>query len=120
MDVPVVKKKDYQLLSINDGYLSLMDLETCDTLDHLKFPEGEIGDQIKQSYEKDEDTGILVSVTSACGEEMVTGWKVRFLMTFPSFNLLSSRSCLTNNSESEDTVLLGLLTCEVFVNDKVI
>jgi hypothetical protein len=39
------------------------------------LPAGEIGDQVKQAFEKDE-TGILVAVTSAIGEEMIMGWKV--------------------------------------------
>ena len=37
-----------------------MDLDTCETKDDLKLPEGEIGEQIKQAFEKDEN-GILVS-----------------------------------------------------------
>uniref|UniRef100_A0A914CPY4 Eukaryotic translation initiation factor 5A n=1 Tax=Acrobeloides nanus TaxID=290746 RepID=A0A914CPY4_9BILA len=75
MDVPVVKRKEYQLLAINeDNYVSLMDLESCDTKDDLKLPEGELGDQIKQVFEKDE-TGILLSVVAACGEEAILGWK---------------------------------------------
>lgn len=50
-----------QLLSINDdGYVSLMDLDTCDTKDDLKLPEADLGEQIKQAFEKDEN-GILVS-----------------------------------------------------------
>jgi len=75
MDVPVVKRKEYQLLAINeDAYVSLMDLETCDTKDDLKLPEGELGDQIKAAFEKDE-TGLLLSVVAACGEEQILGWK---------------------------------------------
>uniref|UniRef100_A0A915AK43 Eukaryotic translation initiation factor 5A n=2 Tax=Parascaris univalens TaxID=6257 RepID=A0A915AK43_PARUN len=75
MDVPVVKRKEYQLLSINDdGYVSLMDLDTCDTKDDLKLPEAELGEQIKQAFEKDE-TGILCLVVSACGEEQILGFK---------------------------------------------
>ncbi|KAI3421857.1 Eukaryotic translation initiation factor 5A-2 [Globodera pallida] len=75
MDVPVVKRKEYQLLSVNeDGFVSMMDLESCETKDDLRLPDGEIGDQIKQAYEKDE-SGILVSVVSACGEEAILGWK---------------------------------------------
>ncbi|TMS34544.1 hypothetical protein L596_002113 [Steinernema carpocapsae] len=75
MDVPVVKRKEYQLLSVNeDGFVSLMDLETCDTKDDLRLPEGELGTQIKDAFEKDE-TGILCTVTAACGEEMIMGWK---------------------------------------------
>ncbi|KAI1727640.1 eukaryotic elongation factor 5A hypusine, DNA-binding OB fold domain-containing protein [Ditylenchus destructor] len=75
MDVPVVKRKEYQLLSVNeDGFLSLMDLESCDTKDDLRVPEGDIGVQIKQAYEKDEN-GILLTVVSACGEEAILAWK---------------------------------------------
>lgn len=75
MEVPVVKRKEYQLLSINeDGFLSLMDLDSCETKDDLRVPEGELGEQIKQAFEKDEN-GILVTVVSACGEEVVLGWK---------------------------------------------
>lgn len=75
-----------KLLSLNeDGFVSLMDLDSCETKDDLRLvqhhwrsrylfeyfsnsslPEGELGDQIKQAYEKDEN-GILVSVVAACG-----------------------------------------------------
>ncbi|KAI6242807.1 Eukaryotic translation initiation factor 5A [Aphelenchoides fujianensis] len=73
MDVPVVKKKEFQLLSISDeGYLSLMDLET---LRHEGRP-AYSGGRIKANLEKDEDATLLVSVVSACGEEQVLGWKV--------------------------------------------
>lgn len=75
MDVPVVKRKEYQLLSINDdGYVSLMDLDTCETKDDLKLPEADVGEQIKQAFEKDE-TGILCLVVAACGEEQILGFK---------------------------------------------
>lgn len=37
-----------------------MDLDTCETKDDLKLAEGELGEQIKQAFEKDEN-GILVS-----------------------------------------------------------
>ena len=75
MDVPIVKKKEYQLLSIlDDGYVSLMDLENCETKEDLKLPEGELGEQIRQANEKDEN-GILLSVVAACGEEAILGWK---------------------------------------------
>lgn len=60
MDCPVVKRKEYQLLAVNeDGFVSLMDLESCDTKDDLRLPEGELGAQIKDAFEKDEN-GILV------------------------------------------------------------
>jgi len=75
MEVPVVKRKEYQLLSINeDGFVSLMDLDSCETKDDLRLPEGELGDQIKSAFEKDE-TGLLCSVVAAVGEEYILGWK---------------------------------------------
>uniref|UniRef100_A0A0K0EDM8 Eukaryotic translation initiation factor 5A n=1 Tax=Strongyloides stercoralis TaxID=6248 RepID=A0A0K0EDM8_STRER len=76
MDCPVVKRKEYQLLAINedDGFVSLMDLETCDTKDDLRLPEGDVGDQIKAAFEKDE-AGIICCVVSACGEEAILSWK---------------------------------------------
>ncbi|KAK0424502.1 hypothetical protein QR680_008698 [Steinernema hermaphroditum] len=76
MEVPVVKRKEYQVLSINDddGFISLMDLETCDTKDDLRLPEGDLGNQIKDAFEKEEN-GILVQVVSACGEEAIMSHK---------------------------------------------
>jgi len=75
MEVPVVKRKEYQLLAINeDNYVSLMDLDSCETKDDLRLPEGELGEQIKSAFEKDE-TGLLCSVVAAVGEEMILGWK---------------------------------------------
>lgn len=48
----------------------MMDLESCDTKDDLRLPEGDIGDQIKQAFEKDEN-GILVSQICIYGTQMV-------------------------------------------------
>ena len=75
VEVPFVKRKEYQLLSVNDdGFVSLMDLETCETKDDLRLPEGDLGQQIKDAFEKDEN-GLLLTVVTACGEEAVLGWK---------------------------------------------
>ncbi|KAJ1347174.1 Eukaryotic translation initiation factor 5A-1 [Parelaphostrongylus tenuis] len=43
MDVPVVKRREFILMSIEDGFCSLMDPETCDLKHDLKMPEGELG-----------------------------------------------------------------------------
>lgn len=48
-------------MSINeDGFVNLLDLETCDTKEDLRLPDGDLGNQVKQAFEKDE-SGILVS-----------------------------------------------------------
>ncbi|KAE9419540.1 hypothetical protein Angca_006623 [Angiostrongylus cantonensis] len=75
MDVPVVKRREFILMSIEDGFCSLMDPETCDLKDDLKMPEGELGNQIKEALDKDEGS-VLVSVVSACGEEAILGYKI--------------------------------------------
>ncbi|XP_077619797.1 eukaryotic translation initiation factor 5A-2 isoform X1 [Crocuta crocuta] len=42
MDVPNIKRNDYQLICIQDGYLSLL-TETGEVREDLKLPEGELG-----------------------------------------------------------------------------
>jgi len=75
MEAPVVKRKDYQLMSINeDGFVSLLNLDNCEEKADLKLPEDDLGKQIREAFEKDE-TGILCTVVTAMGEEMVLAFK---------------------------------------------
>lgn len=62
-------------MAIDDGYCSLMDPESCEQKDDLKLPDTELGQQIRDAYEKDEGS-VLVQVVSAIGEEAILGWKV--------------------------------------------
>merc|ERR1712004_767324 len=75
MEVPNVKRKDYQLIGMEDDYLSLMD-DSGDTRDDLKCPdEGtDVGNEVRASVAN--ETDILVTVLSACGEECVIATKV--------------------------------------------
>jgi len=74
MDVPNVKRRDFQLLDVSDdGYLSLMD-DGGNTRDDLKVPEGELGDEVKGSIADGKD--IMCTVLSACGEECVIATKI--------------------------------------------
>jgi len=74
MDVPNVKRRDFQLLDVSDdGYLSLMD-DGGNTRDDLKIPDGDLGDEIRSSVEDGRD--IICTVLSACGEECVIATKV--------------------------------------------
>jgi len=73
MEVPNVKRKDFQLIGVNDDFLSLMD-DTGDMREDLKCPEDSIGDEIRTAIEKDAD--ILVTVLAACGEECVIATKM--------------------------------------------
>lgn len=75
MEVPVIKRRDYQLMAINeDGFCSLLDLDTCEERSDIKIPEGELGQQIRDIFEKDEG-GLMVQVVKAMSEEMILSFK---------------------------------------------
>lgn len=68
MDVPHVKREDYQLTDISDdGYLCLM-ADNGDLREDLKVPEGEVGAQLRAEYDAGKD--ILCTVLKSCGEEV--------------------------------------------------
>ncbi|KAE8279093.1 Eukaryotic translation initiation factor 5A-1 [Larimichthys crocea] len=72
MDVPNIKRMDYQLIGILDGYLSLLQ-ENGEVREDLKVPEGELGKEIQSKYEGQEE--ITVTVLSAMDEEAAIGYK---------------------------------------------
>ncbi|XP_047466531.1 eukaryotic translation initiation factor 5A-1-like [Mugil cephalus] len=72
MDVPNVKRKEYQALGLLDGFLSLMD-DAGEVREDLKLPEGDLGKELEKKFINDEQ--FLVSVLSAIGEELVVGTK---------------------------------------------
>ena len=63
MEVPNVKRKDYQLIGMDDDFLSLMD-DSGDTRDDLKCPseDNDIGKEIIDAIANEAD--ILVSPTA--------------------------------------------------------
>jgi len=80
MDVPNVIRKEYQLIDIVDDYLSLMD-DAGETRDDVPVPEGAVGEEIKETHEKneakvDKERQLLyVTLLSAVGEELAVGIK---------------------------------------------
>ncbi|GFS22840.1 eukaryotic translation initiation factor 5A [Elysia marginata] len=72
MNVPNVKRTDYQLVNITEGYLSLMD-DAGEVRDDLKVPDTDLGKEIVEKFENDES--ILVTVMKAMDEEMAVGTK---------------------------------------------
>lgn len=66
MEVPIVVRKDFQLIDIDGEFLSLMD-DSGETREDIKIPEGELGDEIKDRFGADE--GLLVAVLAAMDEE---------------------------------------------------
>jgi len=73
MDVPHVKREDYQLMDISDdGFLTLMG-DGGDLREDLRLPEGELGTQIRAEYDNGRE--ILCTVLKSCGEECVIAVK---------------------------------------------
>ncbi|KAL2159827.1 hypothetical protein VTH06DRAFT_1960 [Thermothelomyces fergusii] len=66
MEVPNVKRDEYQLLDIDDGFLSLM-LPDGSTKDDVKLPEGEVGQRIQEGWDSGKD--LIVTVLTAMGEQ---------------------------------------------------
>ncbi|GMM37308.1 translation elongation factor eIF-5A [Saccharomycopsis crataegensis] len=72
MDVPVVKRNEYQLINIDDGFLNLM-TQDGDTKDDVKVPDGELGDKITADWEDGKD--LMVTIISAMNEEAAISFK---------------------------------------------
>ncbi|OGM49145.1 Eukaryotic translation initiation factor eIF-5A [Aspergillus bombycis] len=67
MDVPFVKRTEFQLIDVtDDGFLSLMD-ESGGTKDDVKVPEGELGDKIQRMWDEGKDLNVII--LAAMGEE---------------------------------------------------
>jgi len=73
MDVPVVKRNEYQLLAVTDDNFCSMLLPSGETKDDLRLPEGEMGDSIKAAIDEGKD--LLVSVLAAMNEEQIIAFK---------------------------------------------
>ncbi|KAM7196408.1 eukaryotic translation initiation factor 5A [Naviculisporaceae sp. PSN 640] len=67
MDVPVVKRNEYQLIDIDDGFLNLIDDEGREKND-VRMPDGEVGEKIIKLF-KTEEKETNVTVQTAMGEE---------------------------------------------------
>ncbi|KAJ2770138.1 translation elongation factor eIF-5A [Coemansia nantahalensis] len=75
MEVPVVKRTEYMLLSIDDGFLSMM-TEDGQQKEDVKAPaEGELRKQIDEKLEAGDE--ILVTIVAACGEEQAISIKTK-------------------------------------------
>ncbi|XP_006813641.1 eukaryotic translation initiation factor 5A-1-like [Saccoglossus kowalevskii] len=66
MNVPIVNRKDFQLLDIVDGYLSLLE-DDSSVRDDIKNPSNELGKEIADRFANEEQ--LLVTVLSAMGHE---------------------------------------------------
>ncbi|AET39044.1 translation elongation factor eIF-5A Ecym_3574 [Eremothecium cymbalariae DBVPG len=72
MEVPVVKRTEYQLLDIDDGFLSLMTMDG-ETKDDVRAPEGELGETMQSAFDEGKD--LMVTVITSMGEEAAISFK---------------------------------------------
>jgi len=72
LEVPFVKRTEFQLLDIDDGFLSLMTPDG-ETKDDVRAPEGELGSQIQDAF--DEGRDLNVTIIAAKGEEAAISFK---------------------------------------------
>ncbi|EAL64894.1 eukaryotic translation initiation factor 5A [Dictyostelium discoideum AX4] len=73
IDVPNVSRKEYTVMDVQDGYLSLLDAGG-EVKEDLALPEDDIGKEITQMLKEGKEP--LVSVISALGKEGVVSVKV--------------------------------------------
>jgi len=72
MDVPHVRRNEYQLVNIDDGFLNLMNADGV-TKDDVKVPEDDLGKQIQAEF--DDGKELLVTIVAAMGEEQAISFK---------------------------------------------
>ncbi len=73
MEVPIVKRDEFVLMNIDDGFLNLMSTDGAPK-DDVKVPEGELGDLIQALFEAQDDPNkaggpVVVTILNAMGEE---------------------------------------------------
>jgi translation initiation factor 5A len=71
MDVPNVRRTEYQLLDIQDGFLSLMDSDGG-MKDDVKVPDTDIGTEIQKAFDDGKD--LMVTIVAAMDEEQAITW----------------------------------------------
>jgi len=72
MDVPNVRRSEFQLVNVDDGFLNLMTQDGT-AKDDVKVPDSDLGKQIEDDFAAGKD--LLVTIVSAMGEEQAISVK---------------------------------------------
>ncbi|MBN3282029.1 IF5A1 factor, partial [Polyodon spathula] len=80
MDVPNIKRNDYQLIGITDGFLSLL-TDNGDVREDLRLPDSDLGKEIESKYEAGEE--ILKRPTVVRKDKKKSTWKFSLDLTHP-------------------------------------
>ncbi|CAK6965950.1 eukaryotic translation initiation factor 5A-1-like [Scomber scombrus] len=72
MDVPNVTRKDFDVIDVTEGYLTLID-DSGQTREDLKVPTGDVGKDIEKKFSDGES--FMVTVMRAVAEEHVVATK---------------------------------------------
>ncbi|GMM30564.1 translation elongation factor eIF-5A [Martiniozyma asiatica (nom. inval.)] len=72
MEVPVVKRVEFQLIDVDDGFLVLMNNDG-DMKEDVSAPEGELGDKLQSDFDDGKD--LIVTIVSSMNEEACISYK---------------------------------------------
>jgi translation initiation factor 5A len=77
VEEPIVTRQEYELMDINDNFLSLFAPDSGTVRDDISLPENDVGKEIKSKFEgREENTNVLVSVCSSMGEDHAVSVRV--------------------------------------------
>lgn len=75
VDVPIVSKKDYQLINIDEeGFMSLL-TDSSQLREDIRVPDSDLGTEIQEAFEAGNE--LNVSTIEAMGREEPCGWSLK-------------------------------------------